>query len=374
MSTATTPHVVLFSGYNERAIVALSRELAAMRAPFSIVAASDRDPIFRTAYRTQVAATRSVAALDPEDLDRCLLQIQAGHPASRYVIAPSSEFLNQHILAHRTWFAERRCEIPLVDAQCYARVTNKASFRALCVSAGIAVPPPADPRDGIFPCVAKPKINITPAGRSLYPALFYSKEDWIRQRDALGALDDYYFEALVDGPSYYLLYHLPADPAAPVFSWSQRNLLQQPGGKSILLAVSDTLHTTAISQRMISMLRGAGFHGLAMVEVIRDGAGYVAIELNPRLWGPLQLLRNAGSHLIRAFLEETLYGAVTEADPAAGHAASYLWLGGLRPGMTWHGARPRLPWLTLGSRLAGDVYLHPDTIGLFVAECAGRRG
>lgn len=366
--------ILIFSGYNERAVVALCRELAALDKPFSIIAAGAGDPILRTAYRSSVEATRAVEALDAEDLDRCLRRVQARHPTGRWVIAPTSEFLNQHVLANRAWFASRQCEIPLVDASCYARVTNKASFRALCEEAGIAVPPLVDPGAGVFPFVAKPRVNILPGGRSLYPALVYSADDWARQRAGLGSLDDYYYEALLGGPSYYLLYYLPADPAAPVFSWSQRNLLQQPGGKSMVLAVSDTLHMAPISQRVIDMLRGTNFHGLAMVEVIRHRDEYVAIELNPRLWGPLQLVRNAGSHLVRAFIEDAIDGCVTGADPAAGHPASYLWLGGLRAGMTWHGPRPRFPWLWLTSRLGGDVYFQRDTMGLFIDECVRRHG
>lgn len=343
-----------------------------MKAPFSIIAAHGRDPIFRTRYRSDVDAIRTVRSLDAADIDRCLQRVQARHPADRYVIAPSSEFLNQYMLAHRQWFTERGCDIPLVDAETYARVTNKSTFRELCIDAGIAVPARRDPSTGAYPFVAKPRANINALGRSLYPALIHTAADWDAQREALGNLDDYYFEELVEGPSYYLLYYIPAAPSARVFSWSQRNLLQQPGGKSMVLAVSDTVHTEPISGRVIAMLRSACFHGLAMVEVIRRGSEYVAIELNPRLWGPMQLVRNSGSQLIRAFLEDAIDGAVTHADPDAGHAAGYVWLGGLRPGMTWHSERPRFPWWSLTSHIADDVYFRSDTMGLFIDECVRR--
>ena len=234
------------------------------------------------------------------------------------------------------------------------------------------MPALVDPDSGQYPFVAKPHMNITADGRSLYPILIRSSDEWDTARSTIGSLSDYYFEALIEGPSHYLLYYLPADPASPVFSWSQRNLLQQPGGKSMLFARSDTLHTTPTSDRIVSMLRGDGFHGLAMVELIRSGSEYVAIELNPRLWGPMQLLRNAGSHLLRAFVEDAVHGRITSANPAAGHAASYLWLGGLCAGMVWHQPRPRFPWLSLSRRLTGDVYLKPDTLGMFVNEWVRR--
>lgn len=370
---------LIFSGYNERAVIALCRELRAMDEPFSIIAANGRDAIFRTAYRTHVDAIRTVTALDPDDLDRCIRRVQERHPADRYVIAPSSEFLDQHVLTHRAWFAERGCVIPLVNADCYARVTNKWSFRALASTAGLSVPALVDPAAGMFPCVAKPRVNITADGRSLYPVLLHSAEEWARMQPTLGDLRDYYFEELIDGPSYYLLYYLPVDPTAPTFRWSQRNLLQQPGGKSMLLARSDRLHEAPIAQKVSGLLRSIGFHGLAMVELIRRRTStggdpresdYVAIEINPRLWGPMQLVGNSGSHLLRAFIEDTLRGHVRDADPTAGHPASYLWLGGLRPGMVWHDAAPRFPWLSLTRRLTGDVYLRPDTLGLFFNEWA----
>lgn len=367
--------VLIFSGYNDRAVIALCRELTSMHAPFSIIASGGRDPIFRTSYRSRVDAIRTVAALDREDLDRCIRRVQAKHAEARYVIAPTSEFLDQHVLDHREWFADRHCEIPLVSKDLYARVTNKWSFRTMCQAANIAVPALVDPDAGVYPFVAKPRTNLTADGRSLYPLLIHSASAWSQHRAELmaaGTFGDYYFETLVEGTSHYLLYYLPRDPSAPIFSWSQRNLLQQPGGKSMLFARSDTLHTMAISAAMVAMLRATGFHGLAMVEVIRQGDTHVAIELNPRLWGPLQLLRNAGSDLLRAFIEDVLHDRITHADPAAGHAASYLWLGGLKPGMVWHSPRPRWPWLSLTRRLAGDVYLRPDTFGLFLDEWARR--
>jgi len=364
--------VLIFSGYNERAIVALCRELTAIGEPFSIIAAGGRDAIFRTTYRTHVDAIRTVTTLDHDDLDRCIRRVQLKHPADRYVIAPSSEFLDQHVLTHRDWFLERRCEIPLVDAACYARVTNKWSFRTLCEQAGIAVPSLVDPESGPCPVVAKPRVNITAHGRSLYPILIRSAAEWAAARAEIESFNDYYFEALIEGPSHYLLYYLPRDPSAPVFSWSQRNLLQQPGGKSMLLARSDTLHTTTTSDRIVAMLRREAFHGLAMIELIRSGTEYVAIELNPRLWGPMQLLRNAGSHLLRAFVEDAVHGRITTADPTAGHPASYLWLGGVCQGMVRHQPRPRFPSLALSRQLAVDVYLKPDTLGMFVNEWVRR--
>lgn len=362
---------VIFSGYNDRAVVALCRELTALGEPFSIIAAHGRDRIFRTAYRPHVDAIRTVRSLDADDLDRCLARVRARHQAARYVIAPSSEFLDQYVLDHRAWFQARGADVPLVDRDIYARVTNKWSFRALCEGAGVGVPPLVDPAAGRYPFVAKPRTNITADGQSLYPVLIYTDDDW-RAAQAMAVSEaHYYFEALIDGPSYYLLFYVPANPAAPVFRWSQRNRAQQPGGKSMLWATSDTLHDAPIADQLVGALRATGFHGLAMIELIRDADTFRAIELNPRLWGPLQLVRNAGSHLLRAFVEEALHGDIHASDPHAGHAASYVWLGGARAGLVWHEPPPRFPWLALAAQAAGDIYLRPDTWPVFFDEWAG---
>jgi len=359
---------VIFSGYNERAIVAFCRQLRSMRAGFSIIAAGDDDAIFRTAYGKQVAATRSTRALDPDDIDRCLALVRQRAPADAYVICPSSEYLNRHLLAHREWFLERRCEVPLVDRELYETITNKWSFRELCRRRGLAVPSLVTPTSGGFPLVAKPRLNITASGRSLYPVLFFSAGDWAARSQSMGDPADYYYEEYVEGPSHYLLYYVPRTQGSPVFSFSQRNILQQPQGKSMLFSVADDLHRAPIGAQVAGVLQQLGFHGLAMVEVIEREGEYVAIELNPRLWGPFQLLLNARTDLIKAFAEESLFGRIETADAGAGRAASYLWLGGVRAGTVWHGPRPRCatPWLI--ARLGSDVYFRPDTLGLFVHE------
>ena len=343
-----------------------------MGAPFSIVAADRHDAILRTAYRRHVCAIRSMKDLHEADLDGCLRLVREHDPADRYVICPSSEYLNHYLLRHRAWFEERRCDIPLVDQALYETVTNKWSFREVCREARFTVPALVEPGPASVPFVAKPRVNVNGLGRSLYPQLVFTAADWDDCRAAMGDLDDYYFEELIDGPSYYLLYFLPKHASEPVFAWSQRNLAQQLHGKSMVCAVSDTLHQWPIGHRMADLLRDLGFHGLAMVEVIQRDTEYVVIEMNPRLWGPSQLLLNAKTDLLRAFAEESLYGRIEEADPCAGRDASYVWLGGVSAGLTWHERTPRFPRLALTSRLGSDVYLRPDTIGVFVNELMGR--
>lgn len=359
---------LIFSGHNGRALVAFCRELTAMRAGFSIIAAGPDDPILRTTYRRQVAACRSTRALTLDDIERCLAAVRERHPADRYVVCPSSEFLNHFLLEHRAWLSERGCEVPLVDRALYQQVTNKASFRELCRQAGLPVPAIVDPDAGRFPFVAKPRVNINAAGTSLYPILMFSEADRATARERLGDGRDYYFEDYIAGPSYYLLFYFPTDPSAEVFAWSQRNILQQAQGKSMVCAVSDTLHSSPTGARVRGLLRGIGFSGLAMVEVIERGGEYFVIEMNPRLWGPLQLLRNARVDLIKAFVEDRLCGRIETADPRAGRPASYLWIGGVRDGMTWHAPKPRFPFLSLATRLSSDVHLRPDTIGIFIDE------
>jgi hypothetical protein len=367
-TTNMSKSFVIFSGYNNRAIVSFCRQLKLLKQEFSIIASSMDDPIFKTAYRKQVRAVRSSKALDSFDLERCLNEVRAFRPRKELVVCPSSEFLNHHLLENRSWFEARGCTIPLVEKDLYAKITNKRSFRDLCAGHGLDVPRSLALNEFQFPFVAKPILNITASGKSLYPIIFRQQSDWERHGSLIENEDDYYYEEFIDGLSYYLLFYFPVNTGYPVHIFSQRNILQQAQGKSMLMAISTELHRNAIADQLTSMLRGIGFHGLAMIELIKRGSRYYMIELNPRLWGPMQLLLNAGSDILSAFIQESTTGRIESTDPLGGRLAGYLWFGGQQKEMVWHTARPLIPQIDILAHLVEDVYCRPDTIRLFFHE------
>ena len=254
---------LIFSGYNMRAIVAFCRTLRQMRLPIHIVARAADGPVFRTAYRRQVRAVRSTTALEWSDIERCVREARAATGIAEWVICPTSEFLNVFMLQHLGELAALNCRLPLVPPDLYRQVSSKGLFRAHCEEYGLKVPARYEgPDTAPLPFVAKPLCNVTDDKRSLYPCLIYDEE----QRRAFLATEnpaEFFYEELVKGQSYYLLFHIARDGAVTRFS--QRNLLQQPDGKSILLARSAGLHETPVADRYAGLLKKLGLDRKSVV-------------------------------------------------------------------------------------------------------------
>lgn len=266
------------------------------------------------------------------------------------------------------------CEIPLVEASTYFRLTEKRSATDFFSAAGLAAPREMHAETICEPpVVAKPFFNISEMGRSLYPHLLDTRariETFLATHDP----KDYFFQEYVHGDSLYLLFHL-SRTGEHDFVWSQRNLLQQPDGKSMLLAEPSGFHRSDAAGKILRALRDAGFHGLGMVEVIRTPEREVFIEMNPRIWGPVQFCLDQQQPLLQAFIGETLHDdpmRYTGRRPRL-RRGRYFWLGGLletlRAGRTptWHAARRPLFSVILRN-LFCDVYLRKDSWRCFVQD------
>src|SRR3546814_15065228 len=116
------------------------------------------------------------------------------------------------------------------------------------------------------PILAKPLLNVSATGHSLYPQILNCQtqlEGFMASQDS----PDYFYQEYVKGESLYLLFYLSQKEGCD-FTWSQRNLIQQPGGKSMLLAEPSSFHDSETAARIVEALRDANFHGLGMVEFI----------------------------------------------------------------------------------------------------------
>jgi predicted ATP-grasp superfamily ATP-dependent carboligase len=369
---------LIFSGYNLRAVVALCRSLHRQHRPFRIVACTKDDPIFLTRWSRQVAATRQMRGLDADDLLRCVRECSAAAGFNRWAIAPSSEFFVRWCLAQRELLASAGCTLPLPDADIYRRISDKRPFVDFARERGLEVPRESADADAIgLPCVAKPMANITADGRSLYPWLLRTADDLARFRAATKP-GEFFFQEWVDGESIYLLLHLARDGRASRFS--QRNLAQQPGGKSIVLAESARFHDSPVAEKWEAALRQLNFHGIIMIEFRVDSSGRaVMIEANPRMWGPLQFIVDSAPGLLAAYCDDVLGPAARTSASEHPKARGYLWYGGAAStprqarGLTWLVPTPANPGWMLLRRLGDDVYLRADTWRLFLSEVINGR-
>jgi hypothetical protein len=362
---------LIFSGYNFRAIVTFCRELKALNLPFVIIACLENDPVFYTKYKKYVGAIRVKQELEPEDVKRCIQSVQRKNKNLSFIICPSSEFLNIFLLDNQSFFESLGCSIPLVSSTIYELVSNKDSFSKLCKDNGISVPKRYSIDKISYPCVAKPKKNIGSNNKTLYPYILQDMDECKKIKSKQNT-EEYYFEEYIDGASYYILLYL--SKSGKVIKFSQKNLIQQAGGKSIVLARSSKIHNQEIADQFINILHKVNFTGIIMIEVKHRNGEYFLIEANPRLWGPSQLFVDAGIPIFKTFINDFLDPAKYNNKVIINEDAVYLWFNGLlstllsSQKLAWHFLKPTFPLLYILQFLNKDVYLRPDTINYFFKE------
>jgi len=361
--------ITIFSGYNQRAVIAFLRTLETHQVPYALIAKSPEDSIWDTVYAKKVLAVRSKKELDMCDLLDCLTTVKAQTGYNKCLIAPSTEALNRYLLEHRADFENQDCTIPLVDEPLYQQLSDKYSFCRMCEQHAISIPAETPIIDQLsLPFVAKPKTYFSTNLAVYSPQLIFTEADkqhFIYTYDS----HEFYYQQYVTGASYYLLYYF--DKQGRVFKFSQENLLQQPNGKSIVAASTSTVHTEPISLLYETMLRSVGFRGIIMIELKKQAQTYYMIEANPRFWGPSQLFLHANMNFFEAFLWD--YGFIPN-PPAFTHPVSslYFWYGGIfesgKENMAIHAPLGEDMLNHPDNYLNYDVYKKDDTLTLFLKE------
>lgn len=319
--------LLVLSGYNIRAVVALCRWARAAGVHVHAVARNAEDPLYLTDYAGCVFAERTSPALDAGETAGWVAGLRAQHGYDAVVIAPSTEYFNRFLLQHRTAIESEGGIIPLVDAALYAQVSDKHAFAALCRAHGIAVPGEWSEMPDTLPFVAKPRYYGASTSGQVKPYLVMTPA----QRDGFLAREDrtrYFYQEFVEGESLYLLAHLSCD--GTVTACAQENLVQQAAGGSMILARRHGFHLEPDAKPYIALLQAIGFHGLIMIEVrrcLRTGRP-VMIEANPRMWGPMQFTLDQRVDLFAPLLADhgVPVAAVRFADAPGSH---YFWSGGL---------------------------------------------
>lgn len=363
-----TKAVIVFSGYNPRAVFAFLRTLEKSGVKYAIIASSDNDSILRTTYKKHVLAVRRRIHLDRTDIGTCLDAVRSSLVADTYMIAPSTEALNRWMLRHDQWLHKKQCEIPLVSLELYEEVSNKEAFSNLCKAEGVRVPENIMNLEGAsVPLVAKPRAYIEHGGVALAPELLFTQED-LQRFSGDRAVKDYYFQEFIEGSSYYLLFYF--DQRGHVTAFSQQNFIQQAGGKSVLAARPAIIHQEEISSHYKSLLQKVGFRGLVMIEVKKRDGEFYMIEANPRFWGPSQLFVDAGINFFELLLLD--YNVINSVgNQNINWDVRYFWAdgftsvkGGVRKA-TYYDYSPELLYNELPLWLAHDVYNREDTKQLF---------
>ncbi|MFB0846170.1 ATP-binding protein [Paenibacillus oleatilyticus] len=365
--------VLIYSGYNQRAILAFCRVAERNSIPFFIIAKNKEDPIFLTRYAGHVVVIRRTNQLEINEFMSHILGVRNRTGHEKFLILPSTEALNRFLLVHREQFKMMGCDIPLVEEDLYKKVSNKYSFGDLCNRHHLKVPAELGLEEiDQFPVVMKPKEYNLESDSFLYPIIVHNKDE-LSKLCKSHARNDYYLQEFINGPSYYLLFYFNRN--GECVSFSQENLIQQPFGKSIIAAKPALLHKEEIGERFANLFRQCNFRGLVMIEVRKQNNQYYMIEANPRLWGPSQLFVDCNIPIFESFLMDNGFSLNLPENEVICTDKLYFWFAG----MAQYSRQNDVVFLNYSRSefvrefqkfLTHDIYLRPDTCNVFYEEFA----
>lgn len=368
--------IIIFSGYNQRAVIAFLRTLKKNNIDnYAIIASSKTDTIFKTIYSNKVFYVRKQKQLDIDEMCNTIDEVCCLKKQEKAFIVPSTEALNRFLLNHRELLEQHNCIIPLVREELYKQISDKKSFCKLCRKHNILVPEEVMIGEAYAePIVAKPKTYFSSKGEVFSPVLIQSQEEFEMFINKY-ATDDFMFQEFIAGESYYLLFYFSKN--GDVYCFSQKNLAQQLGGKSIVVACCDNLHRNRDIVLLYQQLfKNIKYVGLVMVELRKKGNDYYMIEANPRFWGPSQLFCDSGYNFFEFFLYDN--GFLNEIKKnKIDLKAKYLWSGGLNGEImqsedcVWYANGKEIVEMHEQEFLLKDIYNRADTMGIYYFEKEG---
>lgn len=371
--------LIIFSGYNQRAVIAFLRTLHKNHVDhYGIIAASEEDTILHTVYAKNVAYVRKKKQLCLEEICFAINLVYDIYKEKSCIIVPSTEALNRFLLKNRNFLEKQGCCIPLVSEKLYESVSDKEEFWKICHKNGLCVPRLIKLKKNYSqPFVAKPKKYFASNGNVYSPVIVKTEKDFAEFKEKYSEID-FDYQEYVNGTSYYLLFYF--SKKGMVYKFSQENYVQQPGGKSIIAAGCSTIHLDeAITQDYENLFLNLAFTGFVMVELRKSENNFYMIEANPRFWGPSQLFCDAGYNLFEVFLYE--YGIISQIpERKINNKVKYFWSGGLKgllmedEDCMWLGNGKNKVKENLNAFLESDIYKRNDTLNIFYQESRNKDG
>lgn len=368
---------LLFSGYNQRAIIAFCRFSELANISFYIVSKDKLDSIYFSKYAQNIIAERSSKAISCDEIIRYKKLVLLKNPyLETLVIIPSSEYLNRFLVNNSSFLKSHQIIVPLVSKSLYENISDKYSFSKLCSQGKICVPKEISKKEAIkfthenFPIVAKPYKYFALDHQIYNPLIILNPQSYI---DFCKNYDsrDFYLQEFINGLSYYLLFYISRDGQYSVYS--QQNFIQQANGKSIIAAESSTIHESPISYIFYELFQSVDFYGLVMVELKLYQDKFYMIEANPRLWGPAQLILDSDMDLFYRFAYD--FGLLkTYPSLLYKSLQKYFWMGGILQdksngyNIKFHEYRKESFIKDLADFIKSDIYLREDTVKIFFQE------
>jgi hypothetical protein len=290
---------LIFTGYNDRAVVAICRALAQREISFKLIAASDSDAILRTCWANSVAWVRKDRQVNMSLFEQVRLAVRED---TDLVYCPTTEFINNFVLYNREALKAMGIHVLLPLADVYFQMTNKNQSVCLAKSLfSLSSPRRLEWEQATAPCVFKPNRNVS-EGKIHYPILCFSQNEVVQVKKQLNP-DRWFVQEYILGQSHYLCGYLSIN--GEYRSYWQTNLVQQPNGKSIVLA--RTGDNPGLDEGLFfKKLSQFRYFGPVMIELIEDTGGHLYfIEINPRFWGPLQLAVDACPEIFDLYAKDS---------------------------------------------------------------------
>lgn len=351
---------VIFSGHNDRAVVALCRYFTSIDQMFILVARDAQDIVYQTSWVGNVIIQRDNSTLNIHLMSKIAhdVNLRGLIPS----LCPTSEFLNNFALNNREEMKSQGWHFVFPSIDVYASLSNK-SRSPLVIESLIDLQAPSSFREDDWqaPCVFKPNVNVS-EGRVLYPRFCKTSDELISFKNSTDF--NYWFcQEWIDGQSLYFCCYL--DKWGDWSGFWQENLLQQPDGKSMVLA--RTCENPGVdTSKLMSGLYEMGYRGPFMMEVIQDAEKKLFfIEINPRFWGPLDLARRACSELLHRYISD-MNGVRMAMKSHDNVLCLYAWAYGARlTPLKIYPAAKYYSFKQIQSLLeSNDVYSLPDTRAL----------
>jgi len=352
---------VIFSGHNDRAVVALCRYFSSKGRNFHLVARDSKDAIYKTKWVEKVIIQRATSELKIELFLNIADLVQQKN--CKPCICPTSEFLNHFFFENQDQLIELGWHWLFPEYSIYNELSDKyKSPEHIERILGLKTPPSQTKESWKAPCVLKPKCNLR-NGEILYPKICKNQLDLAEALKDVDA-DDWFSQTFVEGQSYYLCAYIDARGGWVAF-W-QENMLQQPNGKSVVLA-RNCVNPGIDVHKLMCGLHEISYRGPFMMEVIQDKSKVLHfIEINPRFWGPLDLARRACPEILQRFLSDIDDETLAAQSKISNVQHMYAWAYGAKTNpLKIYPSAVGLTHDEIQSLLVShDVYAHADTESL----------
>lgn len=364
--------VLIYSGFNPRAILAFLRFAKQHNISIVVVAQSDNDFIFQTDYRDKIIHVRRSSILNA---DKILSHVELARKKLNIhdvFILPSTEYLNRVLINNKELLFKYDVTFGLCDKDLYEKISDKDAFANLCRKYNISVPLQSPIPLTTFPQVAKPKTYFEGSEIASKPVLIKSQTDLLIFKFK-NQISSFFYQEYIKGQCVYLLFYFEKNGRYSVFS--QENFIQQSNGASMILAKSSNYHhNQAIVKPYVKMFLSEKFVGLVMVEIkIHNGVSFM-IEANPRLWGPSQLILDAGMNLFDLFMCENGILEKCLSEQNYQENVFYFWSGGIvetqkkNEQIKFHNYTPTDFTKNYIEIIKREIYLKKDSIKLHIKE------